>query len=482
MTRQGGLASRLDHNLGDSGVARETLLGGNTMQQRHGMARRDFLKGAAALSTGLALHRSTAIRAQDAASPTAGPEEVTYSSPVEGKQNVSWWSINDPGWVAGNIEMITRFQKANPDINIVYQYYPYDVYISKLQAGYNSGTVADMQQMFGTWVTDYAGFGLLEPVPAAMTEGYTDRFFPATYGALAVNDQFYGVPKENNLENGCMLANPALLQAAGVSEEPATWQELIDNAVKATTYDDQGRITQAGFQFTDNDTITFLFLAMILQQGGNYWADDGVHVNFQTDEAKKAWQDEIDLVTKYHVDDETSYTGERFLWFFQGKAAMSMRGAWVIPEGELQFPGLQFDYVNMPPYAGTENRYAAESGWCEVVNVNAAPEAKAAAWTFIDFMAQPDNARAWNLATYTLPALQELENDPQIREKAPELKAAFDLLPYGQAVGPVHHRDRFWQYIHDSFTAVCLGQMDAATGLTQAEQQINLMIDESVGP
>ena len=76
--------------------------------------------------------------------------------------------------------LIKRFQEANPDINIVYQYFPYEVLISKLQAGYNSGTVADMQQMFGTWVTDDAAFGLLDPVPANLAEGFTDRFWEAT--------------------------------------------------------------------------------------------------------------------------------------------------------------------------------------------------------------------------------------------------------------------------------------------------------------
>jgi multiple sugar transport system substrate-binding protein len=445
------------------------------------VARRNLLKGAAALTAGIALQQRHLVGAQDA-TPPVEPEEVTYSSPVEGKLNVSWWTYNGPAWVAGNIEMIKRFQAANPDINIVYQYFPYDVLISKLQAGYNSRTVADMQQMFGTWVTDYAAFGLLDPVPANLAEGYTDRFYEAAYGAYGYNGQFFGMPKENNLENGCMLINPAILKEVGVTEPPATWQELVDNAVKATTYDDQGRITRAGFQFTDTDTINFLFLAMILQQGEDYWADDGVHVNFQTDAAKKAWQDEIDLVVKYHVDDETSYTGERFLWFFQGNAAMSMRGPWVIPEGQLQFSGVEFDYVNVPPYAGTENLYAAESGWGEVVNVNAAPEVKEAAWKFIDFMAQPDNARDWNLATYTLPSLKELENDPAILEAAPLLKAALNVLPYGQWIGPVHNRDRWFQTIHDNFTAVCFGQVDAATGLTQAEQQINQMIDELVGP
>ena len=91
---------------------------------------------------------------------------------------------------------------------------------------------------------------------------------------------------------------------------------------------------------------------------------------------------------------------------------------WVIPEGQAQFPGLDFDYVNLPPYAGTENLFAAESGWSDVVNVKAAPEVKEAAWKFIDFMAQPDNLRFWNLSTYTLPSLKSLENDPEILEAA----------------------------------------------------------------
>jgi len=452
------------------------------MRRHDLLARRDLLKSAAALSAGMALQRAHLAGAQDA-SPTAVPEEVTARSAVEGKLNVTWWSHNNPAFVAANLDMIDRFQAANPDVNIVYQYFPYDIFISKLQAGYNSGTVADMQQMFGTWVTQYAGYGLLDAVPANLSEGMADRFFEAATGAYGLNGQFYGMPKEYNLENGSMLVNPALIEEAGITDTPATWQELMDNAVKATKYDDQNRITQAGFLMAGNDAITFLFLAMILQQGANYWADDGVHVNFQTDAAKKAWQDETDIVTKYHVEDETSLPNpSRYEVFFQGKGAMCMVGPWAIAVGQEEFPGLDFNYVNLPTYAGTEYRFAAESGWGEVVNANAAPEVKEAAWKFIDFMSQPDNLRDWNLATYTIPSLKALQNDPAILKAAPLLQASFNVLPYGQWVGPVQDRDRFWQSIHDAFTAVGLGKMDAPSALAQAEQQINQMIDEIAGP
>jgi multiple sugar transport system substrate-binding protein len=332
-------------------------------------------------------------------------------------------------------------------------------------------------------VTQYAIYGLLDPVPANLSEGMADRYFDAAIGAYGLNGQYYGMPKEYNLENGAMLVNPALLEEAGVTDSPSTWQELMDNAVKATKHDDQNRITQAGFLMASNDSITFIFLAMILQQGANYWADDGVHVNFQTDAAKKAWQDETDIVTKYHVEDETSLpNNDRYVVFFQGKGAMCHVGPWAIAVGQEDYPDLDFNYVNVPPYAGTDYLFAAESGWGEVVNANAPAENKEAAWKFIDFMAQPDNLRDWNLTTYTIPSLKSLQNDPAILEAVPLLQASFNVLPYGRWVGPVQDRDRFWRSIHDAFTAVGLGQMDAPSALVQAEQQINQMIDEIAGP
>ena len=281
-----------------------------------------------------------------------------------------------------------------------------------------------------------------------------------------------------------MLVNPALLEEAGVTDTPATWQELMDNAVKATKYDDQGRITQAGFLMTGNDAITFLFLAMILQQGATYWADDGVHVNFQTDAAKKAWQDETDIVTKYHVEDETSLPDEnRYVVFFQGKGAMCMVGPWAIAVGQADYPDLEFGYVNLPTYAGTEYRFAAESGWGEVVNVNA-PRREQGSRLEVHRLHGPagQSARLESRHVHHPVAEVELQNDPTILEAAPLLQASFNVLPYGQWIGPVQDRDRFWRSIHDAFTAVGLGQMDAPSALAQAEQQINQMIDEVAGP
>jgi multiple sugar transport system substrate-binding protein len=167
--------------------------------------------------------------------------------------------------------------------------------------------------------------------------------------------------------------------------------------------------------------------------------------------------------------------------FFRGQAAMAMRGPWAISAGKEEFPEFEFIYAEMPPYH-EPRKFAAESGWGEVVNAKADPKVKEAAWKFIEFMHHDENMRDWNTITFTIPSLKSLQNDAQILAKAPELKVAFDVISAGQWVGPVQNRDRFWQTISDALTAVALGQMSAADALRDAEQKINAMIDEYVGP
>ena len=447
------------------------------MPQQTGIDRRRVIKLGGTLA-GLSLlpWQKRPAGAQD--DPEAGTVE---SEPVEGKTNVTWWSHTGEAFIEANKAMIARFEAANPDVHIVYQHFPYDVYYAKLPAAYASEEASDIQQMFGTWVADYAVNGLLDPVPEALASGMAETFLPATIGGYTLDGVAYGMPNEFNIENGGMLVNDALLEEAGITALPGTWAELVDAAKKLVKIDGDGKLTQVGFGFKDSDPVNFLLYSMILQQGASYWADDGVHVNLSSDAAKQAFADMTALVTTDKVDSVDAYAGEAYEFFLQGKAGMAMRGPWVIAEAA-NFPDLSFEYAPIPPYAGTEPTFAAESGWGEVVNARSAPEVKEAAWRFIAFMHETDNIREWNITTFTVPARADLLDDPQILEAAPELATSFAALPYGQWIGPVRNRDSFFQFVHDAFTSVALGQKDAATALAECEQNINAMIDETIGP
>ena len=445
------------------------------------LSRRRFLAGAGA---GLSVVAGSSLLSGCGSGPVGEDAGVAVSRPVDGKLNVTWWSHNNPAFVGANIEMIKRFEKENRDIHIVYQYFPYDVLQRKLQAAYRADNVADLQQMFGTWVTEYAANSLLDEVPSSVAGGDPmGKFWPAATGAYTFKDKLYGVPHEYNLENGGMLYNPRLAKAAGIDSPPTTWDELIDDGKRLTKFNSKGRATQIGYAFTGSDSITFTFLSMVLQLGGDFWDDDGVHVNFHSQEAQKAWTDETALVTKYKIDNNTWYSGDPYEMFFRGQAAMAHHGPWVVAAGEEEFPKFKdLSYVPEPPYSGDKVKFAAESGWGEVVNVKADKDKRDAAWKFIDFMARPENARTWNLKSATVPALKELQNDAQMLKEAPYLKVSFDVLPNGEWVGRVHDRDQFWLFIHDAFVSVELGRQDPVAAITDAEKQINLMIDEKIGP
>lgn len=432
---------------------------------------------------GLALAQDDDAAATEAANATATAEAegVQVTTEEEGKLNVTWWTHNNPAFVAANTAAIEAFEAENPDVHVVYQHFPYGVFVQKLQTGYSSGTVADIQQMFGTWVTKYAQFGLLDVVPEAYSDGLADKFWPAAVGAYELDGNYYGMPNEYNIENGGLLVNPALLEAAGATATPTDWQTLVDVASAAAIWDGD-ILTQIGLGIINTDSTTFNYLAMILQQGATYFAEDGVHVDLQTDAAKQAWADLTALITEYRVDDSQSYTGNIEDIFFQGKAAMVSKGPWTISVGQEQFPDLEFRYDPIPVYAGSEMRFAAESGWGEVVNASASDEVKAAAWRFIDFLHQDDQMRAWNLATFTIPSLQSLNNDPGLLEAAPDLTASFAALPTGQWIGQIGDRDRFFGSIYNAYIAVDLGELSPEEALANAEKEINAMIDESVGP
>ena len=81
-----------------------------------------------------------------------------------------------------------------------------------------------------------------------------------------------------------------------------------------------------------------------------------------------------------------------------------------------------------------------------------------------------------------MPALKSLRYDPQILKVDPYMRTSFDVLPYGRWVGPVQDRDAFWSYIADALTAVELGQKKPLDALATAQQQINTMIGQHLGP
>ncbi len=389
-----------------------------------------------------------------------------------GKVKLVWWSHDNPAFVAANKTLIEEYKKVNPNVTIDLQAFPYDAFIQKLKASFAAKNPPDIAQMFGTWVTDYAKKGLLQP---ALDDSIRGNFFDASLGAYVVDNQLYGLPHEYNLENGGVLVHPKMFQDAGVNYPPKTWDELVAAARKLTRYDGN-KIKVRGFDFTSGDNITFTFLSLILQQKGKYWTEDG-HVNFSTPEAVKAMTALKDFVVKYKTTDMSLFGTEDISdTFFKGGSAMAIRGPWTIAAGKDTYKVSDFEYMPMPSFTSEPPYFAAESGWGEVV-AKASKHSKEA-WDFVNFMMDKEQALNWNIKTLTVPANKETASDTKLLEAVPLMKTSIDVLKYGQWIGPVQDRDYFFKQINDQFQAIAAESVSVEDGLKKIEKEINKMIDQ----
>ena len=204
----------------------------------------------------------TACKGGEATTPSE-VEQPTEAPPVGEKITLKLWSHQNAAFQKGNDAIIAKFEEQNPNIDVVYETFPYDQFIQTLQTSMPAGTEADVIEMFGTWVCSYANGGRLAELPDdLMTYAKAQEiFYQAPLDGYYCGGKLYGLPHEFNLEVGGALVNPALFEAHGVAYPPewANFSDMIADASKMSEYDGE-TMTKAGFHYITGDGLPFLLL------------------------------------------------------------------------------------------------------------------------------------------------------------------------------------------------------------------------------
>jgi multiple sugar transport system substrate-binding protein len=394
------------------------------------------------------------------------------------------WSHQNPAFIQANEQIIAKYMEQNPNVEIVYEQFEYGQFLQTLQTSMQAGTEADVIEMFGSWVCSYARGGRLAEAPSEVMS-YSqaqELFYTAPLDGYYCDGKLYGMPNEFNLEVGGALVSPTLFEAKGVTYPPQ-WQNWDQVAADGMTLaeSDGDTMLRAGYHFVGGDGLPFLLLEGILEQGGSYFAEDGKHFNLDTPEAVNTIQKLMDMVQTHKTVDPVLFNGEAnqpYESFFAGNSAASFIGSWAAGAGLVNFPDVQFDYVNVPPLFGDEYKYAADAGWGKVVSVNSPQQAEA--WKLAKFMtAERENAALFNGITGTIPALKELVANPEdVLAQAPWIEPTFDILQYGTFVGDLTDRDQFfYQIAYPAMLQALQGSLTAEEAAAQIHKQANEMVD-----
>lgn len=360
-------------------------------------------------------------------------EAATEEAPAEDITIKFWCNTNTP-WIAGYNKIIERFEEANPGYHVELTDYPMKEMRQKMQLSMMDGAEgADVYAMWGGQAPTFISGGGLSKVPDYIVEDIEADYMEPCLGIYKYNGYYYGVAMEYNLEYGGMIVNKKMFDAAGASY-PTTWEELRETSKKLAVQEN-GQVKIKGFDMIDSDALFCNFLAMILQQGGQYRNEDNT-VNFATPEGVKAMDEILDMIKSGESDLNDIVDGKYgYTYTMQDRGYMASVGSWAVAEGAnygLTY-GEDYEYVPVPQY-GEKMAFASETGWGLVVPEKAAQ--KEAAWKFISFFIQPENLVEMNIAASQLPPRKSMLNNETYLEAMPHVAFLLDILENGQWMGP----------------------------------------------
>jgi multiple sugar transport system substrate-binding protein len=433
-----------------------------------------------------ACNGATATTAPDAGDTGDTAGDTTNNTSGGEKITLRVWAHQNNSFNAADQAMIDQFIADNPNVEIKFETFPWDVFIQTIQTSVPAGNAADIIQLPGGYTCRFASGGQLLEVPADVISlsAAQEMFFNAPLGGQTCDGKLYGFPVEYNLEYGGAYVNPALFEAAGVAYPPQweTWDDVVADAEKLTQVGSDGVMTVAGLHYTNSDQLYTYFLAGILEQGVDYFAEDGRHFNFNSPEAVATIQKLMDMAQTNQIVDpiifnaDSEWVGESFA---QGHNAIGVLGSWYAGEAKISYPDLTFDYVTLPPMVGTEHRFASVGGWGIAVSKSTTnPDV---AWKLAAFMgANQENALMFNTTTGTIPGMKAVAADPKLLEAAPFLAGVLPILDGGQYQGNVTDADLLaYEIIYPTILNALQGNLTAEEAAQSIHEAANAMVDES---
>lgn len=334
----------------------------------------------------------------------SGPSAGASSDGQLEAQNIRMWTFLDPTASGGRQsalkQTIEKFQADNPGVTVTVEPQQWDLLASKFLAAAQAGNAPDI-----TWV-DHPNLGAVlqqgafEPLENMFLDDWTPEQFAdidsTATAAGATDDTHYQFTLSQNFFG--IIYRKDLFAAAGI-EQPKTWDELIAAAKALTGKDETTGIDRygLGFALALDKADPNIATAALLDQQGDLFNDDGT-ANWANAAGKKAFQLELDMITKYGVTPSsvlTNTTEDVYNDFLAGKYAM-INGAGVrvaTLQASATFGADNVGFMEYPSFSGAEPSPSPISGWA--VGVWSGSQHKAAAGKFLEALVSPEADALW---------------------------------------------------------------------------------------
>ncbi|AHY47052.1 Bacterial extracellular solute-binding protein [Rubrobacter radiotolerans] len=276
------------------------------------------------------------------------------------------------------------------------------------------------------WPGQFAANGWILDLSDRFTEDMRSRFLPGPIESNTYEGAVYGVPWFTDF--GVLYYRSDLLDEAGVSEPPATWQELQDLALQIS--EDTG--TQFGFAFqgANYEGGVVNGLEYIYSHGGQILSEDSSEVLVNSPEAIAGLTTQRQMVESGAAPQAVAnYTEmESHTTFLNGNSVFLRNWPYVyglIPD-ESQIERDQVGVATLPAGEGGQPSPGL-GGWNFYINATANEDVQEGAWAFIEFASQPEQQKFRAIEGGFLPTLSALYEDQEVLDALPVVEQAGGL-------------------------------------------------------
>ncbi|WP_211658343.1 ABC transporter substrate-binding protein [Phytoactinopolyspora halophila] len=358
------------------------------------------------------------------------------------------------------------FEAEHEDIELDIELQPWEGRQEKVTTALASGSGPDIILLIPDQLPQYVEQDALLPVDEVVN-GSEVELLPDAVEAMTVDGQVYSVPIYQTVNTTSY--NTAVLEEAGISEPPTTWDEMLEAAPKLA---DEGFAT-LDYAGNPEETLNLTFYPLLWQAGGSVFSEDGTEVAFDGPEGVAALQFLLDLqeagglasdvVTKTSTfDDRGMPTGD---------AAMTYHTSLQMAERLAEAIG-EDDFELGQPLEGPGGQAAFGNPGGLVLAQKA--EGNEGARTFLSYMLRPDVLAGLASESGYLPPSEEVE-----LEGAGEYASVFkEALPHVNS-GEVHPDARQVMSILAAQIQEALGgDATAEEALEAAADEANALLDE----
>lgn len=364
-----------------------------------------------------------------------------------------WYYWENKGHQKALNDMISKYNESQDQYELSAKYVPFADFKKQLSIGASASELPDLVLLDSPDHASYASMGIFADL--------TGKFDVSTYyegpvASCTIDDVLYGVPFGANCL--ALYYNTDMMEAAGISQPPTTWDELKEDAQKLT----KNNVSGLAFCSLQNEEGTFNFMPWV-------WSTGASSYEINSEGGIKALTFVKDLVDSGVMSKECiNWTqGDVMNQFISGNVAMMINGPWQIPTMQEEAPDLNWDVTLIPKdeknasAIGGEN-YAVISGGNEEGALN-----------FLEFATQPEQVEFMMNTMGYISADKEIAETQFSSEEDAVYKKFVEQLSYAQARGPLAEWPSVSDAISLAFNQVITGEADPAQAAETAQATID---------